>query len=153
MNRSAANWIGSTIQCRHCCERVTHVEDDFLCTPCHQLRCLFPDGQRHRSRRRYDFVTRQMIVTIPALYATEDVDAEQKTLYAHYFVGGADWYVVELDSTTGLAFGHADLGLGFPEWGYFDLIEMEAIVAHNGLVIVDRDLDFKSTSARELGIA
>jgi len=92
-----------------------------------------------------------MIVTIPAMYATEDVDAEQKTLYAHYFVAGADWYVAELDPTSGLAFGHADLGV--PEWGFFDLVEMEAIVAHNGLVIVDRDLDFEPKSARELGIA
>jgi hypothetical protein len=152
MNRSTAKWIGSTIQCRNCSARVTHVEDDFLCTPCHQVRALFPEGQKYRQRRRYDFITSTMLSTIPALYATENLRLDQKMIYAHYFVAGCDWYVAELDPETGLAFGHADLGLGFPEWGYFDLVEMESLLV-SGWLVIDRELDFKPVTARELGIA
>jgi hypothetical protein len=50
MNRSTYNWIGSTIQFRHCYERVTHVGNDFLCTSCHQLTRLFPNGETNRRR-------------------------------------------------------------------------------------------------------
>src|ERR1019366_466132 len=96
MNRSTAKWIMSTFQCRHCCERVTHVENDFLCTPCHQLIQLFPNGESNRRRRGHTFLTTTMLKTIPALYATENIPCEVKTLYAHYFYGGHDWYIVEL---------------------------------------------------------
>lgn len=150
MNRSKFNQIGSTIQCRHCYALVSHVENDFLCTPCHQLQALFPQGQSYRQRRHYDFITKLMISSIPPLYATEHIPAAQKMLYAHYFVASCDWYVAEFDPTTGDAFGFADLGC--PEWGYFNLPEMEALLIHNFMVI-DRKLDFKPISAQELGIA
>ncbi len=73
-------------------------------------------------------------------------------LYIHYFVGGCDWYVAEIDHETGLAFGHADLGMGFPEWGYFDLIEMESTVA-NELFVIERDIHFRPQTAKELGMS
>jgi hypothetical protein len=152
MNRSTAKWIASTIQCRHCCARVTHVENDFLCTPCHQLAQLFPTGESNRRRRGHAFLTSSMLKTIPALYATEDSLLAEKTLHAHYFLGACDWYVAELDPETGLAFGHADLGMGFPEWGYFNLVEMEATLVHEWLVI-EREVHFTPRTALELGIA
>jgi hypothetical protein len=73
-----------------------------------------------------------------------------KQLHAHYFVGGCDWYVAELDPETGDAFGYADLGHG--EWGYFNLVEMERTVA-SGWLVVERELDFRLTTPREVGIA
>jgi hypothetical protein len=85
------------------------------------------------------------------MYETENVALGDKTLYAHFFTGGCDWYIAEFDPTTGDAFGHAYLGLGFPEWGYFNLIEMEQMVIH-GWLVVERDLHFQPTNARELGI-
>ena len=93
-----------------------------------------------------------MLKSIPALYATEDISLAEKTLHAHYFLGACDWYVAELDPETGLAFGHAALGMGFPEWGYFNLVEMEVTVAHEWLVI-ERDLHFTPQTSQELGIA
>jgi hypothetical protein len=93
-----------------------------------------------------------MLYTIPRLYASEDQPIAEKMLHAHYFVGGCNWYVAELDPETGQAFGYADLGMGFPEWGYFDLVEMEHIVV-KGWIVIERDLDFTPTATRELGLA
>jgi hypothetical protein len=154
MNRSTAKWIGSTIQCRHCNERVNQDEvgKDYLCRPCHQLAQLFPTGESNRRRRGHAFVTSSMLKTIPALYATEDTSLAEKTLHAHYFLGACDWYVAELDPETGLAFGHADLGMGFPEWGYFNLVELEQTVVH-GWLVIERDLHFTPCTTLELGIA
>lgn len=131
---------------------VTEVGNDFLCPPCHQLQALFPQGQSYRQRRHYDFITKSMITGIPVLYATEHVPAAQKMIYSHFFVGSCDWYVAELDPTTGDAFGHTDLGLGVPEWGYFNLRELEQMVM-NGWLVVERDIHFQPTNVRELGIA
>ena len=154
MNRSTANWIMNTIQCRHCYRRVAarEVGNDFLCRSCHAVATLFPTGERNRYRRGHDFITGAMLLKIPALYATEDTPLPEKTLYVHYFAGACDWYVCELDLTSGRAFGYADLGMGCPEWGYFDLREMEETVVH-GWIVIERDLDFTPTTAGELGIA
>ncbi len=154
MNRSAANWIMNTIQCRRCSKRVpaSEVGNDFLCPSCHAHATLFPSGERNRRRRGHDFVTGSMLQRIPLLYATEDTPLPGKTLYVHYVVGACDWYVAELDPTTGRAFGYADLGMGCPEWGYFDLVEMEETVVH-GWIVIERDVDFTPTTAGELGIA
>jgi len=116
------------------------IEASMLCTPCHQMRHLFPNGEVNRRRRGPAFITRAMIQTIPPPYATECVALSDKQLHAHYFVGGCDWYVAELSSSDGDAFGYADLGHG--EWGYFNLVEMERIITASGMV-VERELDFR----------
>lgn len=154
MNRSTAKWIGETVQCRQCYQRVNQAEvgRDFFCVPCHQLAQLFPTGESNRRRRGHQFLTSSMLKSIPALYATEDTSLAEKTLHAHYFLGACDWYVAELDPETGLAFGHADLGMGLPEWGYFNLVEMEATLVHEWLVI-ERDVHFTPRTVLELGIA
>jgi len=113
------------------------------------MRLLFPTGETNRRRRGHAFVTKTMMQSIPVIYATEAVDLADKQLHVHYFVGGCDWYVAELDPTTGDAFGYADLGHG--EWGYFNLVEMERTVA--SLYVIERELDFRPTTAGELGIA
>lgn len=154
MNRSTAKWIMSTIQCRRCCRRVdsSEVGNDFLCEACHTHAVIFPTGEVNRRRRGHDFLMSAMIRTIPKLYVTEDLPLDEKVLHAHYFVGGCDWYVAELDHETGDAFAHSDLGMGFPEWGYVNLRELEAIVV-NGWIVVERDLDFRPMTAKELGLA
>ena len=91
-----------------------------------------------------------MLRDIPTLYETEQTDCANKALLAHYFLGGADWYVAELEASTGNAFGYADLGCG--EWGYFNVVELENTQV-NGWLVVERDLHFKPATARELGIA
>lgn len=82
----------------------------------------------------------------PALYATEDVTTDDKIVHARYFgSGGQEWLVTEMDQETGEAFGYADLGTGYPEWGYSSLPEL-GVTWHRGLPVrfpaVERDLDF-----------
>jgi hypothetical protein len=113
---------------------------------------LFPNGESNRARRGHEFAPGALLARIPGLYETEDTPLPEKTLYIHYFIGGSDWYVAEIDHETGLAFGHTDLGLGFPEWGYFDLAELERTVVHE-LFVIERDIDFTPQTAKELGLA
>ena len=68
-----------------------------------------------------------------------------------YFSAGADWYVCELDRETGEMFGHCDLGLGFPEWGYVRIQDLAELRGQFGLP-VERELDFMPKTARELGL-
>lgn len=95
------------------------------------------------------------LAEIPALYATDEVKAEKKTVHLHYFTGGCDWLIAELDPTTGEAFGWARVNYPVGEWGYIHLPELEQIAVPGrvvpmaegatGIVLpvfVERDLDF-----------
>jgi hypothetical protein len=79
-------------------------------------------SEPHRARRGHDFwPPAEVLEAIPALYATEDVAERDKIVHLHYFVGGCDWWVVELDSIERpqLAFGYVCLGdPQMAEWGY-----------------------------------
>ena len=154
MNRSTANWIMNTIQCRHCYRRVvpSEVGSDYLCCSFHALAQLFPAGERNRRRRGHDFLNATILRTIRVLYATEETPLAEKTIYSHYFVGACNWYVSDLHPITGQAFGDTDLGIGCPEWGNFDLVKMEEAVV-NGWVAIERDLGFAPAKARDPGIA
>jgi len=103
-------------------------------------------------RRGHAFLTDEIRAITPDLYATEDVSVADKTITAHFFAGGADWWMIEMDKDEDLAFGYCDLGLGFPEWGYFNLSELETLVAMNGLLIVERDCHFTPTLFRLLDL-
>lgn len=85
-----------------------------------------------------------VLATIPKLYATEDTKLADKIAHLHYFVGACDWFVVEYDPDTGIAFGWADLGdPQNAELGYFSLPELQTItVSHPSgyTVVVERDL-------------
>tara|TARA_B100000927_G_scaffold162692_1_gene131072 strand:+ start:5409 stop:5756 length:348 start_codon:yes stop_codon:yes gene_type:complete len=54
--------------------------------------------------------------------------------------GNGRWYLSELDH-NGLAFGVCDVGLGFPEYGYVTLKELQDLRGVLGLPI-ERDLYF-----------
>lgn len=63
---------------------------------------------------------------IPALYATDSTPLADKVLHLHYFTGGHDWYVAEVDPATGEAFGLVIVN-GEREWTYFRLGDLEAV--------------------------
>jgi len=90
-----------------------------------------PLKETQRRRRGHNFYPPQALRRkVPPLYGTEEVKAADKTVWIHYFGwSNADWYITEVDWKTGRAFGYADLGLGCGEWGYIDLIELEAVNA------------------------
>ena len=59
--------------------------------------------------------------------------------------GGATWLITECDpEEEGRLFGLCDLGLGFPEFGYVSLPELEALRGPAGLR-VERDRHFTPT--------
>lgn len=90
--------------------------------------------EKHRARRGHAFYPPKS-TRIPMLGATEG-KGDAALVRAHYFVGGWDWYVLELDRETGDAFG---LVKGFEtEYGYFNLPELEGVLA-GGMFPVERD--------------
>ncbi len=86
----------------------------------------------------------------PALYETEDVSTEDKIVVARYFGGSGTWLICEVDPESSVAFGWCDLGLGYPEFGYVNLHELESLNAHGGLIIIERDLHFEPTRFGDL---
>ena len=58
--------------------------------------------------------------------------------------GSATWLITEIDPENRLlAFGLADLGLGFPETGFVSVSEIQGLKGPGGLG-VERDLHFKA---------
>lgn len=104
-----------------------------------------------RELRGHDFYP---TIPIPALYETEDVDADNKVIHAKYFHPAGTWLVAEIEVSTGLAFGYAKLASNpeGAEWGYFSLPELEQIATHGGFVVIERDNYFTSTPFGEMGM-
>jgi hypothetical protein len=104
-----------------------------------------------RSERGYRFyLPKREAERIPALYATDGVPLEHKTIYAHYFAAWGDWYVAEFDPATGRAFGWARVGADDYQggWAYIDLPALESYRAKRGLPnFVERDLAFEPQAA------
>jgi len=78
-----------------------------------------------------DIVTRLVATwqAMPATYASE-AQGRAAVAHLHYFLGGADWWIVEKDSDPDnagqiQAFGIADLGVG-AELGYISIPEILA---------------------------
>jgi len=88
------------------------------------------------------------LAKIPGLYETEEVSIQDKIAHLHFFSGGADWYIFELDKDTGVAFGWAELHPGCGEWGYIDLVELGSVDV--GFPAVERDCWFSPTPISEL---
>ncbi|QOD05880.1 DUF2958 domain-containing protein [Pseudarthrobacter sp. BIM B-2242] len=86
----------------------------------------------------------------PPIYTNDSIDLPDQPIVAHYFQGGADWWVTEYDPERNQVFGFAQLaGHGRGEWGYSSLTEIEQLRGQFGLPI-ERELDFKpGTLAKE----
>lgn len=76
----------------------------------------------------------------PKLYGQDGV--KDKMIYLHYFYANQDWYVTELDKSTGECFGYANLGYG-AELGYMSIPEFVS----NGKVELDFYFEPKKWSA------
>ncbi|MFD9691872.1 DUF2958 domain-containing protein [Kitasatospora sp. NPDC059088] len=98
------------------------------------------------------------LAKIPELYATDGQPFEQKVCHLHYFTGGSDWYIAEVDPSSGLAFGWARVNYPEGEWGYIHLVELEELyltpAARPGAlalpIMVERDLHFTPTRAADI---
>jgi N12 class adenine-specific DNA methylase len=96
-----------------------------------------------------------VVANLPKTYET-DGQGMEATAYLHYFTGSADWFVTELDADPDRsgqvqAFGLADLGMGFPELGYFSLPELLAAGAELDYHFTPKSLQ-KLQAERELQV-
>jgi len=92
---------------------------------------------------------KERLDTIPRLYETEEIPAEDKLIYLHFFYGGCDWYIAEYDGDD-LFFGFAILNNDYinSEWGYISFSELQDINI-NGFEI-DTDLYWRVRKACEI---
>lgn len=88
----------------------------------------------------------EVLRRIPPLYATEDIPAEKKLVYAHYFIPAQqlpfDWFVMELSPEENwTAFGFVCLkgDTQNAEFGYFALWELADIFLAPGIPAVIRN--------------
>jgi len=100
----------------------------------------------------------------PALYSTEEVEAKDKIVVARYVLGGSQWFIVEYDPETKLAFGYSILNGDSlnSEWGYVSMAELDELTVEvrtefpeTGQVYlwkvnVERDTDWEPVCAGEV---
>jgi len=89
-------------------------------------------------------LTEQIKKALPALYSTEDIPCEDKTIVVKFFnpLGNQKWEIAEgtkQEDGDWLLFGKCDLGFDCAEWGYVSLNELASIDAGFGLGI-ERDI-------------
>jgi hypothetical protein len=104
--------------------------------------------ETQRKRRGHAFLPPKAVLKkVPALYGQEGA-GESATVHVHYFLGGWDWYLTELDS-DGTGFGLVKSPM-MPEgeYGYVSLQELEELRA--GIFVVERDLDWTPVPVGDL---
>jgi hypothetical protein len=91
-----------------------------------QLRTLVQqcDGEEGAFFKQKLLEIRHVIETMPRTYGQDGL-GEAAIVHLHYFVGGCDWWITELDVTDGVsqAFGLASMGYE-PELGYISITEL-----------------------------
>lgn len=102
----------------------------------------------NKDRRGHDFIPAEA-AEWAGIGTTEDVPMGDKLIIAHYFVGGADWWLTEINTETGEAFGYVSLIAGSEEWGYIYLPELEAVLLQN-MFPIERDCHWEQKTAREV---
>lgn len=94
--------------------------------------------RKHHSRRLFMWNTpsQSRLDKIPRLYETENISAEDKLIYLHFFIGGSDWFVAEFDGDD-IFFGYVVLNgdKSNAEWGYFSFAELREVKV--GMVVVE----------------
>ena len=71
----------------------------------------------------------------PNLYDTDnDGDAYDNLVYAHYYLGGADWFVLEYDPMEDIMFCWAEIIPDCGELGYTSLKELEDLIIQRNVI-------------------
>ncbi len=94
--------------------------------------------------------TSEKLSSIPKLYETEYVPLKDKTIHAHFFIGGCDWFICEFDGAD-IFFGFAILNqdLEMAEWGYVSFEELKSIKI-SGYLEADYDLYWEPRPASKV---
>lgn len=105
--------------------------------------------------------TKSALTKIPRLYETEGIEAKDKLIHLHFFVGGSDWYIAEYDGEDTF-FGFACLNgwQDCAEWGYISFQELKELrvkqpILFDGvkkvvLLEVDRDVYWDVRKAKDV---
>ena len=95
--------------------------------------------------------TEDQLSNIPRLYETENVPAEEKLIYLHFFISGCDWFIAEYDGDD-LFFGFAILNGDYEmaEWGYISFAELKSINIHG--IEIDCEIDWTIMKASEIDL-
>ena len=80
----------------------------------------------------------------PELYTTENQERTSVLAYEHYFVGSADWYVLEYDPIGDICFGYARIIKGCGEYGYFSMKELESLRVKTPIILGDIQTSFQA---------
>lgn len=85
----------------------------------------------------------------PERYGTDTEHAMDATVYAHYFIGDCDWFVVEWEREDDLVYGWACVGdRQNAELGWASLAELESVRVRN-IFHVEYDEHWERVSLRE----
>jgi hypothetical protein len=99
-------------------------------------------------------ITAEIAKSTPALYATEDVETEDKLVTAKFFFpsGRTTFFMTEYNPEDRLAFGFvvSPLGPDCDEWGYFSIDELEELSV--GGLGIERDTSFRPTKFGQLNL-
>lgn len=89
-------------------------------------------------------ITKEILSKLPKLYATENLPKEKQVAQCKFFTPDSSWtwYAIEFDGSDTF-FGLASDGQ-YPEYGYFNLSELQSIRGRFGLP-VERDRHFSPT--------
>ena len=106
---------------------------------------------KHSENRGHQLMTKELGVTIPALYANQNVkDYDSVLAPAKLFSPYSNWtwFITEWDRETGECFG---LVQGFEtELGYFWLDELAEVTVFGAVPAVERDLYWKPKTLGEI---
>jgi hypothetical protein len=73
--------------------------------------------------------------TTPAFYATDDgTDPYERTVFAHYFIGNSEWFVLEYNQLEDTIFGFGEILPDMGELGYTSMEELENAVIYGQIV-------------------
>jgi hypothetical protein len=71
----------------------------------------------------------------PAFYATDDgTDPYERTVFAHYFIGNSEWYVLEYSPLEDSFFGWSEILPDMGELGYTSMNELENAVIYGQII-------------------
>lgn len=96
------------------------------------------------------------IATVPQTYDQDGMGLES-VAHLHYFSGGCDWHITEIDSDPDAAgqvqaYGQADLGWA-PELGYISIAELVAHRPRRLGAVVEFDLHWKPKTLAQVRAA
>ena len=100
-----------------------------------------------KGKTMWNTPTKDQLSNIPRLYETENIPAEEKLIYLHFFFSGCDWFIAEYDGDDTF-FGFAILNSDYEmaEWGYISFAELKSIRIDDLEIDCETDWTIKKAS-------